>query len=321
MTAHTDHKPDLGQPNGIATLDVTGKVPALQLPASGSHPVTIAVVDPTVSDDSDSGLAAGHHWINTTAVPARVFQAASVVVGAAVWKRLSNRNDNTASVPPAVSNDNTQGYEANSQWYDSVSQILYVCLSAATGAALWRNVGDQTSSSADPPGVVQFGSILIYPIAGGNGAQDIQYVRVQLIAGKTYDRMRVFIDNGGSATRDVRIGVYDQTDPLDASAAAAPVNRVAQTVITDTNVPNGTYLVINLTTTYTPTVSGLYWLALIQSSSAVKFNVTAATYRSGLLPVWRATGTGTNLPATAVGLTNPASAVIYVSLVEQGIVL
>lgn len=36
MTVHKDHGPFLGQPNGIATLDGTGKVPTAQLPTLGS---------------------------------------------------------------------------------------------------------------------------------------------------------------------------------------------------------------------------------------------------------------------------------------------
>jgi len=43
-----------------------------------------------------------------------------------------------ATVAPGVSDDDTQGYTIGSRWYDIVLQNEYVCLSAVTGAAVWK---------------------------------------------------------------------------------------------------------------------------------------------------------------------------------------
>lgn len=45
-----------------------------------------------------------------------------------------------ATTAPAGANDNTQGYAVGSFWYDTTADRSYVCLDAATGAAVWKEV-------------------------------------------------------------------------------------------------------------------------------------------------------------------------------------
>lgn len=47
------------------------------------------------------------------------------------------RKNNLASSPPTVNDDDTQGYVQWSRWLDTTAQIEWVCMSNATGAALW----------------------------------------------------------------------------------------------------------------------------------------------------------------------------------------
>tara|TARA_Y100000780_G_scaffold125525_1_gene113015 strand:- start:1274 stop:2725 length:1452 start_codon:yes stop_codon:yes gene_type:complete len=54
----------------------------------------------------------------------------------------------SASVPPTVDNDETEGYAPRSRWFDIVAGESYLCLSAATGAAVWV----QTSLTLDELG-------------------------------------------------------------------------------------------------------------------------------------------------------------------------
>ena len=51
------------------------------------------------------------------------------------------KNNVVATTTPAVSNDNTEGYEVGSQWTDVTADITYFCLDATTGAAVWQSVG------------------------------------------------------------------------------------------------------------------------------------------------------------------------------------
>lgn len=45
-----------------------------------------------------------------------------------------------ATGAPGTGNDDTQGYEITSQWYDQTNDDLYVCFDASTGAAQWELV-------------------------------------------------------------------------------------------------------------------------------------------------------------------------------------
>lgn len=56
----------------------------------------------------------------------------------ASWDRLSIYRDNlSATVPPTVNNDATQGYEVNSRWVDTTAERVYICVDNTTGSAVW----------------------------------------------------------------------------------------------------------------------------------------------------------------------------------------
>lgn len=50
-------------------------------------------------------------------------------------------NNYVASVAPAVTDDNTKGYGTGSFWYNATGNALYICETAATGAAVWTATG------------------------------------------------------------------------------------------------------------------------------------------------------------------------------------
>lgn len=51
------------------------------------------------------------------------------------------KNKDDATVAPAVSNDNTEGYEVGSRWTDVTNDKVYFALDVSTGAAIWQEVG------------------------------------------------------------------------------------------------------------------------------------------------------------------------------------
>ena len=95
-----------------------------------------------------------------------------------------------------------------------------------------------------------------------------------------------------------------------------PGARLAQTAITTTALLDATFVNIPLKAPYVISTTGYYWLAIMQDSSAVFFAVTNLSFRANYLPVRREAGAGLTLPATAGILTNPVSALIYVSALE-----
>ncbi len=84
-------KADKGKPNGYASLDATGNVPASQLAnASGGGGVKNnynATIDPTVNDDSEDGYSVRSTWINITLDTAYV--CLDTTTGAAKWEKIS----------------------------------------------------------------------------------------------------------------------------------------------------------------------------------------------------------------------------------------
>ena len=278
------------------------------------HPVRSTTSDPTVNDDSTAGFAPGHHWVNTAATPPRVFQCLTAAAGAAVWGRVSNLKCMSAITDPLTSNDITQGYELGSCWTNTADDTIFACVHNAAGAAIWKEISNVPGAGKQTPKEHFLEPLLAYGAVGAHplGASTIQYTRVWLTAGLEIDYIRVFIDSGGLASRYIRMGLYDQVDPL--STSGVPNTRVATTARVGTEVEE--YIDAPLSSTYTVTITGYYWIAFVTDTVSVKFSITETVYRADFAPRRAETTTGTTLPATASGLTNPAGGIAYVSALE-----
>lgn len=226
------------------------------------------------------------------------------------WMR---RHNLTATVDPTVNNDTTQGYAAGSRWVNTTSKETFECVVPAAGAAVWNPTTTPAGAGKASPGEVIFGGTrLLYSGTGSATSNEIQYARVFLTAGLTYDRARVFVTSGDNASRHIRLGLYTQTDPGDADGV--PVTRVAQTAEAGTILG---YNTVSFSSPYTVSVTGYYWIAFVTDSNSVKFAITASTFPANFISTDRESTTGTTLPATASSLTNPSSAVAYVGVLED----
>ena len=123
-----------------------------------SRDTVFADRDPTASDDVAShGYCRGQWWVNTTS--GAVFVMSGEVAKRAVWEPAVHAAvadavvaltasvaaiplNNSAAAAPGVSNDSSEGYSAFSQWIDTRGPDVYVCTSAAVGAASWAKVYD-----------------------------------------------------------------------------------------------------------------------------------------------------------------------------------
>ncbi|MDX1643435.1 MAG: hypothetical protein R3244_03650 [Thermoanaerobaculia bacterium] len=220
-----------------------------------------------------------------------------------------------ATTNPTGADDVTQGYTVGSVWVNRSAspRRVFVMVDQAAGAAVWIQTTN-TIDNTDSPGLYFLGSILDYSSAAGPPSGEVQYTRVFLLAGLTINAIEVFVDSGGSAGREIRLGIYDQATPD--SPAGVPSTRVAQSASTPTGGADGTYLVLPMTTPYVVPVTGFYWLALVVNNSALKLVTTPAVYRENYPPVRRQTVAGTALPASASGLSNPQSAIAFVAATE-----
>ena len=60
-------------------------------------------------------------------------------------------NNYTATVPPTISNDQTQGYSFGSMWIDVGTHTAYICMNPTTGNAAWQLLGSGSGSGATGP--------------------------------------------------------------------------------------------------------------------------------------------------------------------------
>jgi hypothetical protein len=158
---------------------------------------------------------------------------------------------------------------------------------------------------------VAFGAISSYVESGFPVAGEIQYARVELQYGRSIETLRTYIHSGATVSRNINLGIYDQTDPEDPNGV--PVNRVAETGTTSTDGASA-FFDVSISVYGVPT-PGFYWTGFICDSALVEVSCTQSL-AAGFAPVRRETGAGTTLPLTAGTLTNPSSPVIYVAAVE-----
>jgi len=275
--------------------------------------IKISATDPGVNDDETQGFAQGLRWVNTTN-PIKSYVCVDATTGAAIWRRESNIKNTVAAGTPITSNDNTEGYEIGSYWFDTDENDVYVATSVVSASAKWKLSSVSGAGSLNNPGEYMFGTLLDYPSPGNVSAGTVFYLRLKFSAGAEFTDMRTFIDSGGTAARELRMGLYDQLDPSD--PAGEPDTRIAQTESVATTGQSGLFMTVPfIGGTYTVSTTGFYWLAVVADSTSLKFAVTAAA-RANFLPVRQESGTGTNLPATAGILTNPVSSVLYIAAVE-----
>ena len=70
-------------------------------------------------------------WLNSTNNTIQAYN------GSNFFAVSAPKNNLTASTAPTTSNDNTQGYSAGSQWYNTNTTYYYSCVDATTSAAVW----------------------------------------------------------------------------------------------------------------------------------------------------------------------------------------
>jgi len=278
--------------------------------------INVAAIDPVVGDDNTLGYAPGLRWVNTTS-PVKSYVCVDASTGAAIWIREGNIKINIITSNPSITNDDTEDYEVGSVWINTDNGSTFVATSVATGAAVWKTAaesGGGGASSAVNPGELMFGTLLDYPAAGNVTSGTVFFLRLKLNAGLVVSDMRTFIDSGGSGSRELRMGLYTQTDPT--SETGEPATRVRQTASVVTTGLSGTFHTEPfIGGNYTIATTGFYWVAIVSDSTSLKFAVSAVA-RSNFLPVRQESGSGTNLPATVGTLLNPVSSILYIAAVE-----
>lgn len=220
----------------------------------------------------------------------------------------------TAIGDPLTTDDVTEGYEAGSIWINTVSQDTFTAISTATGAAIWKNTTEASGGQATNQGELLYGTLLDYPGSASTSSGNIQYIRLRITAGTVITLMRTYITGGNNNNREIRMGIYDQTDPLDPDLG--PNNKLAQTASAGTGGLNNSFLELAFEGgDVTIPVTGYYWLAIVMDNNSLKIAVTASL-RADFVPKRTEFTSNNALPSTAGGLSNPAGSLGFVAAQE-----
>lgn len=109
----------------------------------------IADAAPTVTDDVEHGYTKNSLWFNTTT--GGLYLLYTDAVGAADWRNVvtTTQYPNTTSAPkvtatagdPTVNDDVDLGYASGDIWVNTSDAGVFVCVTAADGAANWDELG------------------------------------------------------------------------------------------------------------------------------------------------------------------------------------
>jgi hypothetical protein len=99
----------------------------------------------------------GELWYNTSDGKFRLRRGTAT-------KDISDRKINpSASAPPTVNNDSSEGYEQQSLWFDTTNNIVYICISAAVGAAMCTGVANDNAGAVSVFSSAAFGTTSTSP--------------------------------------------------------------------------------------------------------------------------------------------------------------
>lgn len=204
-------------------------------------------LDNNTSTVSGASLQRSNNLSDLTNVP----QARTNLGLTGLANALSNL---TATTNPTVSSDSTQGYSVGSTWVNTTTQNIFVCASAAVGAAVWSQI-----------------PVLPVPVnQGGTGSTTQNFVDLtttQTVAGnKTYSGSPTFNGTTNTFTNGIAVstagkgisvksGTNAKAGTVTANGATAVT--VATTAATANSIVNLSYKSGTQATTGTAWVSGL----------------------------------------------------------------
>jgi hypothetical protein len=146
--ARSDHTHALTAPAAPANVDKSAASAGASTTvarADHKHDITtaaaVALTDATNAEGTATSLARSDH---THAHGNRAGGTLHALVSSTGHGFMPQSNL-AASANPTVSNDGTQGYVVGSVWINTTNQTEWVCISAATGAAVWKELTNSAS--------------------------------------------------------------------------------------------------------------------------------------------------------------------------------
>ena len=105
------------------------------------------------NSSSLSAPVQGQTWLfNSTSNTIQVYDGSLFQLASAAASTYNQ------TIAPTSANDQTEGYSAGSNWYDTTTSQLYICVSAATSAAVWVQTNNLGSLSIPLTAIQQGGA-------------------------------------------------------------------------------------------------------------------------------------------------------------------
>lgn len=157
---------------------------------------------------------------------------------------LSQLNNYAAVVAPTAGDDSTAGYSVGSTWINTVTRLVYTCVSSAAAAAVWQlhptvyaRVFDpeiQNDTAGALPGVLNQQLCTNFPRTGDTQARYRFVMPPWYKGGDIRTRVLYAPDSAGGGTVRLQLSMEAQTIPHNMAAdsfAAALVSDVAVTTV------------------------------------------------------------------------------------------
>lgn len=183
--------------------------------------------------DSDKGAAGSAIWGGITGTLSNQTDLQTAL--------NAKPNEFTGSANPTVNDDNTQGYSAGDIMVNQSNNEAFICISASTGAAVWKNITGQGGDTQFPVYVAPTISLS----ADQSGTKEVGVaISVALTA--------VFTKNDAGAPTSIEIlkdGVQIAT--VSNPTGTNTTNLPSQFGFANANIPNQTFT-LEYTDSYTP---------------------------------------------------------------------
>jgi len=183
LPAALDSKVDdsqVGVANGVASLNVSGVVPVVQIPGLGTDKIISGVfanerisqssvkqyeaaLSLTLSQITDRGALTSHDTVSTGLVDDGAITESKL--SAAVQEKINRaaKNNFNSTVDPTSNDDSGDGYVEGSVWVNTTTDESFRLVDATSGAAQWA----KTTLTADELGSMAFQNAAAVNISGG----------------------------------------------------------------------------------------------------------------------------------------------------------
>jgi hypothetical protein len=126
-------------------IDVTGGAAVWVEATPVLHNFT-ATTNPATGDDVADGYSSSSFWYNT--LTDRLWVCVDNSLGAAIWNRVDNIQNEAITSDPTANDDANDGYEIGSHWLNTTTDKVFYCANSAVGAAEWIELNPDAVTSS-----------------------------------------------------------------------------------------------------------------------------------------------------------------------------